>query len=1022
MSVPFDAAFYLAANPDIAAAGVDPLAHFLSHGRFEGRAPHALFDAAFYLSANPDVAAAGLDPLAHYVEHGWREGRAHHPLFDAGFYRATNPDVAAAGADPLAHYIAHGGREGRAPHPAFDAGHYLASNPDVAAADVEPLSHFLAHGRFEGRAPHALFDAAFYLSANPDVAAAGVDPLAHYVEHGRFEGRAHHPLFDPAFYLAGNADVAAAGADAFEHFMRHGWREGRDPSAAFSLDFYAAANPDVAAAGVNMLVHYVRHGQAEGRAFQPGQLGIDGRVLGADGDDTLVGDFTANRIEGLAGDDTLIGGIGNDTLIGGPDGDLHVLEAPGAGVDRIQGFAMLEGDALDLRAALAAAGFDAAVHALGDFVRVTASGADTLVAIRPPGGGAGTFQTVARLQGVTATLDDLRYYGVLTEPSDAPLRLIDSPLGFIDTVFSVDSAQMTPDGRYAAWADLQNDGAGGLDHLTHLANLAVASPAEAQEQRRLLVSVDNAGAPAPGARDASIADDGRTVSFVADGVAYVRAMDDPDARPVAVGLNAQGAIVLVETARLSGDGGALVFVTTAAASAAPDRNSVADVYLRDLDTGETRLVSAVDNPARGGDGAAGGGGDATDVFSRPISRPDLSGDGRHVVFVSDAALTADDDDDRRDVYLRDMDSGKTLLLSGGAPGEAFQPTISRDGTRIAFTTDAALDGDDGNGVYDIYVTTVQDGTITARTRVSESESGVEAPAGQFILAAFQDGGSYAPVIAPDGSAVAFMTSAPETLSDGRIAGDGSGFAMLVRDLDDGGYGAPATPAFFPSVEASFDNVAAATHDLSEGGDTILYRIPLDLEDSLLKAPVEALAGLPDVGGGRTFETLADRTAYVTGPGVLATRHGAIDAPGDVDRFLVRFDSAILDAPRLRITLEGDDRWGDGLTDPLLTVRSAEDADVILFRNDDRAAGQPDSRLVFSPGGISEGFFIDVEGAGGAEGDYTLRIEELAPLTIVLPPIVIDPGPVFPSPRPIIPGFRTQDAVQELSLSDSLLAF
>ncbi|MFM0017752.1 glycosyltransferase family protein [Paraburkholderia azotifigens] len=34
-----------------------------------------LFDADFYLSRYPDIAAAGVDPLVHYLEHGWQEGR-----------------------------------------------------------------------------------------------------------------------------------------------------------------------------------------------------------------------------------------------------------------------------------------------------------------------------------------------------------------------------------------------------------------------------------------------------------------------------------------------------------------------------------------------------------------------------------------------------------------------------------------------------------------------------------------------------------------------------------------------------------------------------------------------------------------------------------------------------------------------------------------------------------------------------------------------------------------------------------
>lgn len=42
----------------------------------EPLAPPPGFDPCEYLAANPDVAAAGVDPVAHYQHFGWREGRA----------------------------------------------------------------------------------------------------------------------------------------------------------------------------------------------------------------------------------------------------------------------------------------------------------------------------------------------------------------------------------------------------------------------------------------------------------------------------------------------------------------------------------------------------------------------------------------------------------------------------------------------------------------------------------------------------------------------------------------------------------------------------------------------------------------------------------------------------------------------------------------------------------------------------------------------------------------------------------
>lgn len=79
----FDASFYLAANPDVALAGVDPLDHFLTHGWREGRDPTRRFSLRDYLDANPDVAAAGINPFVHFVSAGRAEGRA--ARLDLGF-------------------------------------------------------------------------------------------------------------------------------------------------------------------------------------------------------------------------------------------------------------------------------------------------------------------------------------------------------------------------------------------------------------------------------------------------------------------------------------------------------------------------------------------------------------------------------------------------------------------------------------------------------------------------------------------------------------------------------------------------------------------------------------------------------------------------------------------------------------------------------------------------------------------------------------------------------------------------
>ena len=128
----FSTNFYLADNPDVARALVNPLLHYALVGEAEGRPKNpaekaafaaschrrpcakvdrlvrALFDPAYYLSKYPDIAASGVDPLAHYCSRGWLEGRDPSPGFDTAYYLRTNPDAALQGVNPLHHYAATG--------------------------------------------------------------------------------------------------------------------------------------------------------------------------------------------------------------------------------------------------------------------------------------------------------------------------------------------------------------------------------------------------------------------------------------------------------------------------------------------------------------------------------------------------------------------------------------------------------------------------------------------------------------------------------------------------------------------------------------------------------------------------------------------------------------------------------------------------------------------------------------------------------------------------------------------------
>ena len=66
----FDPIWYRRTYADVAADGGDPVLHYLRLGWREGRRPGPAFDGAAYLAANPDVARAELNPLVHFHRYG----------------------------------------------------------------------------------------------------------------------------------------------------------------------------------------------------------------------------------------------------------------------------------------------------------------------------------------------------------------------------------------------------------------------------------------------------------------------------------------------------------------------------------------------------------------------------------------------------------------------------------------------------------------------------------------------------------------------------------------------------------------------------------------------------------------------------------------------------------------------------------------------------------------------------------------------------------------------------------------
>ncbi len=214
-------------------------------------------------------------------------------------------------------------------------------------------------------------------------------------------------------------------------------------------------------------------------------------------------------------------------------------------------------------------------------------------------------------------------------------------------------------------------------------------------------------------------------------------------------------------AAFSGDGRFLVFSSAANNITPDDHNDGRDVFIKNLKTGVIRLVSV----------AADGGTPDGSSFN-----PALSGDGRYVVFESTASnLVPGDDNFGVDVFVRDLETGTTTLVSvnaagtGTADSDSFSPVISANGRYVAFESyaDDLVDGD-RNGAADVYVRDLWSGTTTL---VSVNSSGTGAG----------DSDSFTPVLSVDGRYVAFTSYA-----DDLAPGDNNGMLnVFVRDLATG---------------------------------------------------------------------------------------------------------------------------------------------------------------------------------------------------------------------------------------------
>jgi Tol biopolymer transport system component len=318
--------------------------------------------------------------------------------------------------------------------------------------------------------------------------------------------------------------------------------------------------------------------------------------------------------------------------------------------------------------------------------------------------------------------------------------------------------------------------------------VVVVWPGAASPGQTERVSVDSAGNQANGESGrAAISADGRYVAFVSwasnlvdgdtNGVSDVFVRDRSEGKTERISTASDGteandysgSMDFIWTA-MSNDGRYVAFNSAASNLVAGDTNGREDIFVRDLETGETSLVSLDESGQQfpshtflsdiSGDGrfvlfdttgddrlllrdlSAG----STEFIADYNGLGTVSGDGRYVAFPSrNASLVPNDTNNKQDIFVFDRQSHAFERVSVDSTGneaneDSHWPSLSDDGRYVAFTSGASnlIPGDD-NGQGDVFVRDRQTGVTTL---VSVGENG-------------KPSGGDLPAISADGRHVAF---------------------------------------------------------------------------------------------------------------------------------------------------------------------------------------------------------------------------------------------------------------------------
>jgi Tol biopolymer transport system component/lysophospholipase L1-like esterase len=248
---------------------------------------------------------------------------------------------------------------------------------------------------------------------------------------------------------------------------------------------------------------------------------------------------------------------------------------------------------------------------------------------------------------------------------------------------------------------------------------------------------------------------------------------------------------------ISADGRYIMFASTSSNLVQGDTNESYDIFLHDMQTGETKLVSVNTDGVQANNASL---------------YPAISADGRYFAFSSFATnlVTFYNNPVIMQVYRHDMLTGTTIPISvtlngGWGLDHSYANAVSADGRYVLFTSyvNELVPGDTMPNGVDVFVRDVQTGTTTL---VSVNSDGVQENASSDLFAHMSADGRY----------IAFSSQATNLVP---FSGDDSGWMKaFVHDMQTGetvsvatdSNGLPAYTAYASSISSDGRFVAFAT--------------------------------------------------------------------------------------------------------------------------------------------------------------------------------------------------------------------